>query len=110
MRNFPESSDLGTCYIEPGSPWENAYIESFNSRFRDEFLALEVFDNPDAAQLLTDKYRTTYNHNRPHSSIGYQTPADFARQCFASVACAPSTKHCRKQQANIVEINQPLLS
>ena len=110
LRKWLEQLKVGSLYIEPGSPWENAYIESFNSRFRDEFLAIEVFDNPKAAQLLTDQYRTNYNYHRPHSSLGYQTPADFARQCFASVACAPSTKHCPKDQANHVEINQPVLS
>ena len=60
LREWLGQLDVGTLYIEPGSPWENAYIESFNSRFRDEFLALEVFDNLRAAQQLTDQYRATY--------------------------------------------------
>lgn len=76
--------DVQTLYIEPGSPWQNGYAESFNSRFRDEFLATEVFDNVKSAKLLTEAWRTDYNHYRPHSSLGYQTPAEFATLCAAS--------------------------
>ena len=110
LRAWLEKLDVGTLYIAPGSPWENAYAESFNSRFRDEFLALEVFDNLAAARKLTTVWRANYNEHRPHSSLGYLTPADFARQCFASVACAPSTKHCRKNEGNQANFNQPVLS
>ena len=102
--------DVGTLYIEPGSPWQNAFAESFNSRFRDEFLSLEVFDNLLAAKRLTHQWRLNYNERRPHSSLGYMTPAEFARQCPASVACAPSAEHCRKDQENHVEFNQPVFS
>lgn len=110
LREWLEAVDVGTLYIAPGSPWENAYAESFNSRFRDEFLSLEVFDNLAAARKLGAIWQANYNHQRPHSSLGYQTPADFARQCFASVACAPSTKHCRQEEQTRVEFNQPALS
>lgn len=87
--------DIETLYIAPGSPWENAFVESFNSRFRDEFLALEVFDSLSAAKEMTHRYRTYYNEFRPHSSLDYQTPADFARQFSASVAYAPKAENCR---------------
>ena len=107
IQNWLGQLDVGTLYIEPGSPWENAYSESFFSRFRDEFLALEIFDNLAAAKQLTSAYQTNYNDHRPHSALDYQTPAEFARQCSASVACAPSTEHCRKNDANF---NQPVLS
>ena len=110
LREWLDALDVGTLYIEPGSPWQNGFAESFNSRFRNEFLALEVFDNLAAAKRLTVDWRANYNHQRPHSSLGYLAPADFARQCSASVACAPSTEHCRKKQKNHVEFNQPLLS
>ena len=110
LRGWLENLDVGALYIAPGSPWENAYAESFNSRFRDEFLALEVFDNLQAARKLTGFWRANYNEHRPHSSLDYMTPADFARQCFASVACAPSAKHCRKDEGNQANFNQPVLS
>jgi transposase InsO family protein len=110
LRKWLAKLDVGTLYIEPGSPWQNAFVESFNSRFRDEFLSLEVFDNREAAQRLTRLWRTNYNDHRPHSSLGYLPPTEFARQCSASVACAPSAEHCRKDQKINAEFNQPVLS
>ena len=76
--------EIEALYIEPGSPWENGYAESFHSKFRDEFLALEVFESLTAARRLTRSWRTDYNHHRPHSSLGYRTPAEFAARCAAS--------------------------
>ena len=70
-----------TLYIAPGSPWENAYSESFNSRFRDEFLDREVFATLKEAQVLIEDHRRQYNEYRPHSSLNYQTPAAFAASC-----------------------------
>jgi transposase InsO family protein len=64
-----------TLYIEPGSPWENGYIESFNGKFRDEFLDREVLDTLLEARVLTARWRHEYNHFRPHSSLGYRPPA-----------------------------------
>ena len=65
----------GTLYIEPGSPWENVYVESFNGKLRDELLNREVFFTLLEVQVLTEQYRQTYNRIRPHSSLGYQPPA-----------------------------------
>lgn len=110
LRDWFGKLGIETLYIEPGSPWQNGYAESFNSRCRDEFLALEVFDNLTAAKTLTKTYRANYNEHRPHSSLNYMTPAEFARQCSVSVACAPSTEHCRKNDESNVEFNQPVLS
>jgi transposase InsO family protein len=76
--------DVETLYIEPGSPWENGYAESFHSRLRDEFLALEVFESLAAARKLTAAWREDYNHHRPHGSLGYVPPAVFAARCTAS--------------------------
>ena len=70
-----------TIYIQPGSPWENAYIESFNGRFRDECLNMEVFKNGDEAREVIEAWRHEYNERRPHSSLNYHTPAEFAAQC-----------------------------
>jgi putative transposase len=67
-----------TLYIKPGSPWQNAYSESFNSRFRDEFLDREAFASLLEAKVLGKAHRQHYNHARPHSSLNYQTPAEAA--------------------------------
>ena len=80
---------VSMLYIEPGSPWENGYDESFHSRFRDECLALEVFDSLRDARAITTAWKDDYNHRRPHSSLGFQTPAGFAAACAASTAVKP---------------------
>jgi len=67
-----------TLYIEPGSPWENAYSETFISRLRDELLDRELFANLKEAQVLLEDYRKHYNQSRPHGALGYLTPAEFA--------------------------------
>jgi putative transposase len=90
IRRWLEQVDVEALYIEPGSPWENGYAESFHSRLRDEFLAVEVFESLTAAQRLTRQWRDDYNHHRPHSSLGYVTPAEFAARCATSApASAP---------------------
>jgi putative transposase len=78
IRQWLEVSGVRTLYIEPGAPWENAYSETFISRFSDELLKREVFADLLEAKVLVDDYREHYNHNRPHSALGYQTPAQFA--------------------------------
>lgn len=77
VKSWLTQSGVATLYIEPGSPWQNAYSESFNSRFRDELLDREVFNSLTEAQVLVEAYRCEYNTERPHSSLGYQTPAAF---------------------------------
>jgi putative transposase len=69
-------SDLGvkTLFIEPGSPWENGYIESFNGRLRDELLNREIFTTLWEAKVLIESWRREYNEIRPHSSLGYRPP------------------------------------
>ena len=62
-------------FIEPGSPWENGYIESFNGKLRDELLNREIFTTLIEAKVLIEQWRQEYNHIRPHSSLGYQPPA-----------------------------------
>ena len=70
-------ADIGviTTYLEPGSPWENGYCESFNSRMRDEFLNGELFGNMFEAKVLTNRWMNYYNNIRPHSSLRGKTPA-----------------------------------
>jgi putative transposase len=79
-----ERLEIEALYIEPGAPWENGYAESFHSRLRDELLATEEFENLAAARKLTAAWREDYNHYRPHSSLGYLTPTDYAARCAAS--------------------------
>jgi putative transposase len=70
----------GTVFIDPGSPWQNAWIESFNGRLRDEYLNGQLFESTLEAQVLLEAWRIDYNINRPHSSFGWRTPAEFAQQ------------------------------
>src|SRR5205085_7501283 len=69
---------VGGLYVAPGAPWENGYAESFHSRLRDELLNVEEFENVPEAQELAAIWKAEYNHRRPHSSLGYRTPAEFA--------------------------------
>ena len=66
---------VGPLYIEPGSPWENGYVESFIGRLRDELLNGEIFDTLLEAKVVIENRRREYNQIRPHSSLGYQPPA-----------------------------------
>ena len=68
----------GTVFIDPGSPWQNAWIESFNGRLRDEYLNGQVFETLLEAKVLLEAWRIDYNMNRPHSAHGWRTPAGFA--------------------------------
>lgn len=92
-----EKTGVAALYIEPGSPWENGYAESFFSRFRDEFLAIEEFESLSDARQLTKAWRHSYNHFRPHSSLDYQTPSEFAARCTASEKATPSLQLCSDQ-------------
>ena len=71
-------AEVGTLYIEKASPWENGYVESFNGKLRDELLNSELFLSLAEARYVIDEWRLDYNHRRPHSSLNWQTPADYA--------------------------------
>ena len=103
IRGWLERAEVHALYIEPGSPWENGYAESFNSRLRDELLNREEFANVPEARTLGQAYRQEYNHRRPHSALGYRTPAEFAA---AAGACR---KPCDTPQPR-EEPLQPILS
>jgi transposase InsO family protein len=75
VRKWLARVGVNTLYIEPGSPWENGYGESFNGKLRDELLNREVFDTVLETKVLADRYRKHYNTVRPHSSLGYRPPA-----------------------------------
>lgn len=80
-----DRAGVQTLFIAKGSPWENGYVESFNSRFRDELLNRELFLSLAEARWVVDRWRLDYNHRRPHSALSYQTPAAFAARCAASI-------------------------
>ena len=80
---------LEALYIEPGAPWENGYGESFNSKVRDELLNAEEFASVLEARVLAGQWKQQYNHVRPHSSLGYRTPAEFGASCPRPSPAAP---------------------
>jgi len=75
VREWLARLGVQTLYIEPGSPWENGYVESFNGKLRDELLDREIFYTLQEAQVMIERWRQHYNQFRPHSSLGYQPPA-----------------------------------
>jgi putative transposase len=107
IRGHAEKAGLEMLYVEPGAPWENGYAESFFSRLRDELLNVEEFMNLEEARWFARRRKEEHNHERPHSSLGYQTPAEFASQCAASasVATLPTL-----QQHTAESLTQPVLS
>lgn len=89
---------IGPLYIAPGSPWENAYVESFNSRLRDEHLNREEFASLLEAEVLATGWRRDYNEARPHSSLAYLAPAVFAARWHAPVGATPLPAHASAEQ------------
>ena len=78
VQSWLKRLDVKPLFIEPGSPWENGYIESFNGKMRDELLAREIFYSLKEAQVLIEMWRRQYNTVRPHSALGYRPPAPAA--------------------------------
>ena len=78
LRDWCRFSGAGAAYIEPGSPWQNPYVESFGSRVREELLSQELFATLTEAQVLVEDWRADYNERRPHSALGMMAPARFA--------------------------------
>ena len=79
LKDWCRFSHTGSAYIEPGSPWENPFVESFNARVRDELLTVELFSCLAEAQVLIEAWRRDYNQHHPHSALGMKTPARFAQ-------------------------------
>jgi transposase InsO family protein len=79
LRQWLGNLGTGTLYIEPGSPWENGYCESFNGKLRDECLNGEIFYSLKEAQIVIERWRVEYNTKRPHSALGYRPPAPETR-------------------------------
>ena len=83
IRRWLSRLGVKTLFIEPGSPWENGYVESFNGKLRDELLNREVFYNLVEAKALIEQWRKEYNQLRPHSSLGYRPPAPETKMLVA---------------------------
>jgi putative transposase len=88
VRGWLEGAGSGALYVAPASPWQNGYAESFHSKLRDEFLDREEFESEPQARALGALWREEYNTERPHSSLGYKTPAEFAATCMRYVPIA----------------------
>jgi hypothetical protein len=78
LRDYCRLAGTATAYIEPGSPWENPFVESFNGRLRDELLNIEEFGSLTEAKIIIEDWRIEYNTYRPHSSLGGLTPTEYA--------------------------------
>ena len=89
IRGWMAKAGLETLYIEPGAPWENGYAESFNGKVRDELLNAEEFASLLEARVLAREWKQAYNHERPHSSLGYRTPAEFGALCARADSAKP---------------------
>lgn len=89
VRKWLERLAVKTLYIEPGSPWENGYCESFNGKLQDELLKGEIFDTLYEAQVLIERWRQHYNTVRPHSSLNYRPPAPVAVLPWAVGSATP---------------------
>ena len=79
VQQWLSENQIKTIYIDPGSPWQNGYIESFHSRFRDECLGREMFLNLREARVVISDWRLHYNQERPHSRLGYRSPDEFIK-------------------------------
>jgi putative transposase len=100
VRSWCAHAGTGTLFIEPGAPWQNGIVESFNGRLRDELLSSETFETLAEAKYLIDRWRLHYNHRRPQRALGKVTPAAYAANCaavpplrLAPLACAASPQH-----------------
>jgi transposase InsO family protein len=86
VQRWLAENQIKTIYIEPGSPWQNGFVESFHGRFRDECLNREQLWTLTEARVVIGDYRCKYNQHRPHSRLGYLSPARFAAQLSPSPA------------------------
>jgi transposase InsO family protein len=93
LAGWPPQKGTEPIQVAPGSPWENGVGESFNSRFRDEFLEREEFEDDEDAREKGEWFRREYNTVRPHSSLNYKTPQEFAAECDAGLHGQPSKEN-----------------
>jgi len=100
IKKWLKEKHVETLYIEPGSPWENGYIESFNGKLRDEILNREVFYSVKEAKIIVEDWRLDYNNHRPHSSLGYMTPAAYATSCNLPGSAALRLADCKAKNVD----------
>lgn len=105
LKEWLKKLKVNTAYIEPGSPWENGYNESFNGRLRDELLNGEMFYTLTEAKAIIEGWRQHYNHIRPHSSLGYKPPAP-----MAAVSCEACSAALLKPHSSQTEKHAKLLT
>src|SRR5271154_2893037 len=112
VQQWLAENQVKTIYIDPGSPWQNGFVESFHGRFRDECLNREQLWTLTEARVVIEDYRQEYNQFRPHSRLGYQSPAGFAQQLIPSSAPVglrpPCAKDGQTQQNKLNIENMPL--
>ena len=89
VKKWLKRMNVKILFIEPGSPWENGYIESFNSHLRDECLDREIFVSIEELRYVVERWRLDYNNHRPHQSLGYMTPAQFAMTAAKTSGALP---------------------
>jgi len=107
VRGWASKAGVSTLYIAPGSPWENAYAESYHARLRDELLDREEFGSLAEARVLLEDWREQYNQERPHSALGYKTPAEFAAAACVAASraepCSATLRRARHDEENVRE-------
>jgi putative transposase len=96
LRKWIADTGSKTLYIEPGSPWETGYCENFNSKLRDEFLNGEIFYSMKEVRVLAERWRVHYNTVRPHSSLGYRSPAPETWQQHMKTGCGMERMETRR--------------
>ena len=99
LRKFLKESNVETLYIEPGSPWQNGFAESFNSRVKDELIGTELFTSLLECEVVGGDWRESYNTRRPHSSLDYLTPAAFAARQQVPTTSGGETRPASGQAA-----------
>ncbi len=102
VREWLKRLGVGTLFIEPGSPWENGYVESFNGKLRDELLNGEIFFTLTEAKVLIERWRREYNTIRPHSSLGYRPPAPAAIKPVEPCAAALRTPPLAREHVKVL--------
>jgi len=103
VRQWLQHAGVQTLFVAPGSPWENGYVESFNEKLRDELLNRELFLHLEELRYVVERWRMDYNHYRPHSSLGYTSPAAFAASCVG-----PDSATLRQSQHRS-DVRHPLI-
>lgn len=112
LLNWLKGREVETHHIDPGSPWQNAYGESFNATLRRECLSQEVFHSLREARLVTELWRRWYNEERPHSSLGYLTPVEFRKGLRIALLergrpSSSRSKGRRRPEQGLVELKSP---